>query len=410
MAFNGGTTAFDTALYEASIRGSSVTTIPVWIRVVHDGAANEQGNGISATIHLTNPGAPSGQQTDYVASLNVSSGAITSAGSTVSGTLVFVDGPLSYTAIESARYAVVNGTDGVFRLNVGTNSRPLSGGDQFVIISVRQNGATTSSWVPVTFADKSLTGYLPFAQDIKTTVTAGVSDSPFIDFVNNNGANGTLVAAFRLDRILSVDLADSTGYQLVGTPGELARTTSALADFRAYRFFTTINQSTGAPYALWKFNQGTDDEAFTLVGGAVKSSFSVNQHNVDNIGNSFGSGYGIAYRDSGNSVAVLNQDTLFYPVTASTASSMNLAAGWHLITAQAAVASPGNLGNSGSDNAAVGMIIEAGARRNGDAAAAVRTGVRTWIRGTTNNSLTALEAGKSYFVYLNAADSTWTGQ
>ncbi len=81
-----------------------------------------------------------------------------------------------------------------------------------------------------------------------------------------------------------------------------------------------------------------------------------------------------------------------------------------MITVQAAVASPGNLGNSGSDNTAVGMIIEAGARRNGDAAAAVRTGVRTWIRGTTNNSLTALEACKAYFVYLNAADTTWTGQ
>jgi hypothetical protein len=57
------------------------------------------------------------------------------------------------------------------------------------------------------------------------------------------------------------------------------------------------------------------------------------------------------------------------------------------------------------------MIIEAGARRNGDAAAAVRTGVRTWIRGATagTNSLTALEAGKAYFVYMNAADSAYTG-
>lgn len=406
LTFTGGTSAFDSALYEAGIRGA--TTIPVWVSVVHDGAANEQGTGVSASVALTNPGAGSGQTSVYLASMNVTTGAITSTGTTVSGSVVFRTGPLSYTAVESARYGIVNGTDGAFRLNVGSNSSPLSSGDMFVIVSVRQNGTTTSSWVPVTFADKSLTGYLPFAQDVKTTVTAGMSDSPFIDFQTNAGNNGVLTAAFRLDRILSVDLADSTGYQLVGTKGELARATAT--DFRAYRFFTTVNTDTGAPYALWKFNQATDDEAFTLVGNGVKSSFSVNEHNVDNIGSSFASHYGIAYRDSGNSVTVLNRDTLFYPVTASTATSASLAAGWHLITVQAAVASPGNLGNSGSDNTAVGMIIEAGARRNGDGAGAVRTGVRTWIRSTTNNSLTALEAGKAYFVYLNAADSTWTGQ
>ena len=339
----------------------------------------------------------------------VSTGAITSTGSTVSGSVTFRDGPLAYTAVESARYGIVNGTDGAFRMNVGTNSSPLASGDTFVILSVRQNGTTTSSWVPVTFADKSISGYLPFAQDVKTVAT-GASDSPFIDFQNNAGNNGVLTASFRLDRILSTDLADSTGYQLVGTKGELARNTSSLADFRAYRFFTTVNTDTGAPYALWKFNQATDDEAFTLVGNSVKSSFSVNEHNVDNIGNSFASQYGIAYKDSGNSIVVTNRDTLFYPVSASTASNISLAAGWHLITVQANQSSPGFLGNTSTDNTAVGMIIEAGARRNGDAASAVRTGVRTWIRGTTTNTLTSLEAGKAYFVYLNAADSTWTGQ
>ncbi len=408
IVFTGGTSAFDSALYEAGIRNA--TSIPVWVTVTHDGANGEQGTGISAAVALANPGAATGQATVYLASMATSTGAITSVGTSVSGSVTFRDGPLAYTAVESARYGIVNGSTGTFRMNVGSNSSPLASGDTFVIISVRQNGSITSTWVPVTFADRSLSGYLPFAQDVKTTVAAGISDSPFIDFQNNAGNNGVLTAAFRLDRILSTDLADSTGYQLVGARGELARNSASLADFRAYRFFTTINTDTGAPYALWKFNQATDDEAFTLVGSNVRSSFSVNEHNVDNIGNSFASHYGIAYKDSGNSVVVVNRDTLFFPVSASTATSTSLAAGWHLVTVQANQSSPGFLGNTNSDNAAVGMIIEAGARRNGDAAAAVRTGVRTWIRGTTDNTLTSLVSGQAYFVYLNAADAAWTGQ
>lgn len=401
----GSFAGIDQAIIDAGVRNE--TSFTAYVRVTHDGAGTEQGTGVSATLHTTNPGA-SGQQTVYTVSINRTSGAITSSGSSVTGQLFFRNGPISMTSLDSARYAVVNATDGKFRLNVGTNYGYTSG-DTVVLISVRQNGSTTSSWVPVTFADASLTGYLPFNADVRTTVAAGVSDSPFIDFENLGGGNGLLTAVFDLSKIASTDLADSTSYQLVGLKGQLLRNSSALNDFKAYRFFTTINTDTGAPYMLWSFN-GTNTEAFTLMGNAVKSSFTLGNVNIENIKNSVVSGSGIAYQDVGNTVTVTNRDTVFYPVSAATATSTSLSGGWHLITVQADQASPGFLGNTSTDNTAVGMIIEAGARRNGDGAGAVRSGVRTWIRGTTDNSLTSLEAGKAYFVYLNAADSTWTGQ
>ena len=391
-------TNIDTLLQNAAVTGDTSATAYVRVQSDQDGRK-------SAVLQDT-PGAAAAAVTVYTVSINRTTGAITSAGNSVTGQLVFRNGPISYTALDSARYAVVNGTDGNFRVNVGTNN---AAADAFVILSVRQNGSSTSSWVPVTFADASLAGFLPFNQDVKTTVTAGQSDSPFIDFENVGGANGSVVANFVLSNVRSVDLADSVNYQLVGLPGQIARNATALNDFRAFRFFTTINTDTGAPYALWSFG-GDNTEAFTLVGNSVRSSFSLGNVNVENIRNSAGSMFGIAFRDVGNAVVVSNRDTLFYPVSAASATAISAPAGWHLITAQANQANPGFLGNTGTDNTAVGMIIEAGARRNGDGAGSVLTQARTWIRGAANNSLTSLVAGRAYFVYLNATDSAFTGQ
>jgi len=364
-------TNIDTIINNGAVLGDA--TVNAYVRVTAD-----QDGQKSAVLQDT-PGAAAAGVAIYNVSINRTTGAITSTGSSVSGQLVFRNGPISYTAVDSARFAVVNGTDGNFRVNVGTNN---AAADAFVILSVRQNGSSTSSWVPVTFADASLAGYLPFNQDVKTTVTAGQSDSPFIDFENVGGANGSVTANFVLSNVRSIDLADSTGYQLVGLPGQIARNATALNDFRAYRFFATINTDTGAPYALWSFG-GNNTEAFTLVGNAVKSSFSLGNVNVENIRNSAGSMFGVAYRDVGNTVVVSNRDTLFYPQTAAVATAISAPAGWHLITVQANQADPGFLGNTSGENTAVGMIIEAGARRNGDGANSVLTQARTWIRGST---------------------------
>lgn len=391
--------AINTAVNNAAVTND--TGFTAWITVVTDGSGRK-----SATIGTTRPIAGAAATVHYQVSVNRTTGAITSTGNAVTGQLVFRNGPIAYTALDSARYAVVNGTDGNFRVNVGTNN---AAADAFVILSVRQNGSSTSSWVPVTFADPSLAGYLPFNQDVRVTTTAGQSDSPFIDFENVGGGNGTVTANFVLSNVRSVDLADSTGYQLVGLPGQIARNATALNDFRAFRFFTTVNTTTGAPYALWSFD-GTNTEAFTLVGNSVRSSFTLGNVNVENIRNSAGSMFGIAYRDVGNTVVVSDRDTLFYPQTLANATDINAPAGWHLITVQADQASPGFLGNTSTDNTAVGMIIEAGARRNGDGAGSVLTQARTWIRGATNNSLTSLVAGRAYFVYLSAADAAFTGR
>lgn len=390
--------AINTAVNNANVLNE--TGFTAWVTVQGDTNGRK-----TATIGTARPAAGAAATVHYQVSVNRTTGAITSTGNAVTGQLVFRNGPITYTAVDSARFAVVNGTDGNFRVNVGTNN---AAADAFVILSVRQNGSSTSSWVPVTFADASLAGYLPFNQDVRTTTTTGQSDSPFIDFENVGGANGSVVANFVLSNVRSIDLADSTNYQLVGLPGQIARNSTALNDFRAFRFFATINTATGAPHALWSFG-GDNTEAFTLVGNAVKSSFSLGNVNVENIRNSAGSMFGIALRDIGDRIAVSNNDTLFYPVSAATATAINAPAGWHLITVQANQADPGFLGNTSTDNTAVGMIIEAGARRNGDGAGSVLTQARTWIRGATNNSLTSLLAGRAYFVYLNAADSTFTG-
>jgi hypothetical protein len=391
-------TNIDTIINNGAVLGDATVNAYVVVTADQDGRK-------SAVLQDT-PGAAGAAVTIYNVSINRTSGAITSTGGSVTGQLVFRNGPISYTAIESARYAVVNGTDGNFRINVGTNN---SFADAFVIVSVRQNGSSTSSWVPVTFADPSLAGYLPFNQDVRVTTTAGQSDSPFIDFESVGGGNGTVTANFVLSNVRSIDLADSVNYQLVGLPGQITRNATALNDFRAFRFFATVNTTTGAPYALWSFG-GNNTEAFTLVGNSVRSSFSLGNVNVENIRNSAGSMFGVAYRDVGNTVVVSDRDTLFYPQTAANATDINAPAGWHLITVQADQASPGFLGNTTTDNTAVGMIIEAGARRNGDGAGSVLTQARTWIRGATNNSLTSLVAGRAYFVYLSAADSAFTGR
>jgi hypothetical protein len=250
----------------------------------------------------------------------------------------------------------------------------------------------------VSSADKSMINYLPFKQDIGiTTARADTSSTKFAPRADS-GSNGSVIFDIPVSEIHMVDLSDvptTNKWTTVGIQGEVYQNSNK-RDFKMRRFMVTINEATGAPVSLFVDGAAGADEAFVLENSTVASAFELGSNYLDNIGAEFDSGDGVAVSLDASGTA----DSLFFPVKAASAVAQNMAAGWHLVTAQDNVSSIGNFGIGGSTvtESKVAMVIDAGGNLQ----------ARSWIKGADQQSLTSLEKGKAYFVYLSASMNGFT--
>lgn len=372
-------------------------------------AAN-QPSTVSATIaYAGDQGASTGNagagQTKYRVQVNRTTGAISG---TITGTVNLRSAVTSIQSRDAARYAVTD-AQGRYRVNVGTN---FPGGSPFVLLSVKRPG---QDWVLVTQADQSFSNHIPFGQDIALASGSGPNTAN-VAFNTATGQNGATTLNVDLSKIRTQGFAataTANQYQLVGLPGQWSRNASRLGDFRVHRFLTTIDKSTGAPVALWtpRGNLTTtddtgSDEAFILSANTARSAFELQRTNVDTMGGNFVAGLGLAWNDNQANRGV-NERNIYYPISTTTVLPASLGAGWHLITynGSSALTNIGSLGGSTVATQRVDMVIEVGGGNQ----------ARTWLRSQAaddgqRNTLTSLQPGQAYFVYLSAGVPAFTYQ
>jgi len=257
----------------------------------------------------------------------------------------------------------------------------------------------------------------------------------------------------------------STYWQLVGLPGNIARAASTTT-FQVPLLFTSVDPMSGTPGSLWynnsfdvgngdfAYNAAPDNEAFALVGGSAFVDFSLDGGltTVPTIGANWKSGLAIAFNNSGNSGKGgpspsspnngaapglgngqnVPGPTLYYPLTdlngtttvaPNVAQPLALAAGWSLVTYQGTL--PGNPATfgTGTNSTTIGPNFGQTIPGTGTTPASMIIAAddfspaQTWLKNNTvsdingtsptvANSLTVLNPGQAYFIYLPSATTT----
>jgi hypothetical protein len=344
--------------------------------------------GIQAAVGSGAPAAPGTGGTMYEADLNIATGAVTSA-SGVTGSLVIAVAP-ALTVLDTAHQVMTATSNGVFRLSTGVNDQRTAAGSWWVV-SVKR--PTDTRFRMITSSVDPFINHVPFRQEL--------------------AGNGNIVTAnlgtVNMANLIDVPVANSAVWQLLPIKGVVALTSDAVrktAPVTMQRLMMNVQAADGQPTTAWAGDGANDtDEAFTLMGNTLAGAVQVGTQSaaLDGI-KSLTGGFGLAwqnplgqYRVAGQNAntAIATGTPLFItiPVSAANSAATNVPAGWSLITMNAnkdlSVAA-----NQGNINAAI--LVGAGQQS------------KTWFKGeATGNTLTTLEAGKSYFVNFTAATTAF---
>ncbi|GAB3119236.1 beta strand repeat-containing protein [Novispirillum itersonii] len=382
-------TAINTELENAAKLGK--TSINAYVKVLVQAAT---GSAVNAELNVGT--VPAGDATNkvYPVTINVATGAVTgTAGAT--GSLVIEKSPAL--KVLDTVYQVTN--TGAFRFAVGSDTAPANA---FVLVSSKQ--PADKFFTGLTSAVPSFANYLPFASNV---VASGVI----------GGNLGTV----NLAKIASSSVSETTGWQLVGFQGAIARNSNAVlkaTPVDATRLLVSIRPTTGQPVTAWGFDAGAagaaDDEAFLLQNNVTASALQIGSASIDGLKNVDGglalalknpSGsfvrddtagvYSITSTDTDTTISATEPFSVFYPISGDS-TAFNAGAGkWSLLTVEQAVASASL--STWADTNKVAAIIVVG---SGNAQ-------KSWFKGSTTNTLTALAKGDRAFVYFSAANTAF---
>lgn len=400
--------------------------------------------GRTATLTRNLPNIQRNGTTYYPVEINLYTGVVTAAaGNEIGGGQLFGSFPEGYNLLGVAAsntrkvgfrvldtaYALVK--NGVYNVIVGAKEQDFKGNDAALVpastvkdafVQVSVFNAVSGEWNLTTSADPS------FAQTSPTSPAGHIKFSA--DLLKNT--NIPTRNNIELANIGSTTIRSINGWQLLGITGELARTTTAPLQMRA---FMTLDKDSGAPIANFEADNKGKDEAFTLgLDAAAPNKLNVafegpNQVIVNNINPKPGAGVAFNYNtaftagtDGGTGPAGFNNpngtaqtdgrfnDALdptlinsstkglkwFYPIKSAAPSNAKLLKNsWHLITIQAdktLTALP-----AGID----AVIIVDGAN-----------GAKAWFRGeaaTAALDTFAVKKGDAVFVHVGNADVTGFG-
>jgi hypothetical protein len=275
---------------------------------------------------------------------------------------------------------------GNFRLNVGTDNPAADlpqANSVFIMVSVKQAG---EDWVLVTSPEKNFCTFLKFKRDLDGSGSIrgdiGTVDLSLIELVEiddnfhfsgPDGSGGS-------PPVGESDEGDT--WQSLGFKGDICRTDASDTSVNINRLFLTIDPDDGSILSHWQDDDNTDDMAFTLRNGSVKTAMETATGTTVNNINDLRGGTGMKFDNDD-----VEEGTLFIPVNTVLPNSRNQQAGWQLVTLVAA---------DGTDpallNANVDAIIKVG---NSNQAS-------TWFTGETDNSLIELTFGTDYFVHFTA--------
>jgi hypothetical protein len=338
------------------------------------------------------PGIWENGETQYEASLDVTTGAITSA-SGVSGNVVITNVP-ALTVLDTTHQVITATSNGAFRMSTGVNS-PAEAAGAFWIVSVKR--PTDRRFRMITSAVPSFVNHVPFRQE---TLGTGNTITANIGTVN-------------MTNLIDVPVAPTHTWQMLPIKGVVSLTSDPVRKALPVpmeRLFMNVHAANGEPNTAWAGDSDAD-QAFSLVGNTLSQAVQVASlpaASLDNI-KSLTGGFGLAMinPDSNYRVPSWNENVsidpagnpptplfITIPVSAANSAAATVPAGWSLITMNAnkdlsVTANQGNI--------TAAILVGAGQQS------------KTWFKGeTSGNTLTTLEAGKSYFVNFSAATTGFT--
>lgn len=331
----------------------------------------------------------------YPVSVNTTTGAITgTAGAT--GSLTLEKTPAL--KVLDTVYQVTNTGD--FRFAVGSDTAPTNA---FVLVSSKQ--PTDKFFTGLTSPVESFANHLPFASNV---VSSGVI----------GGNLGTI----NLKNIASSSVSETTGWQLVGFQGAIARNGNATLKAKpvdATRLLISVRPTTGEPVTAWAFDNVTtgqealaNDEAFLLQNNVTASALQIGSASVDGL-KAIDGGLALALKnpsggftsDTAATKGEINKDdastgisatepfSVFYPITGDSAAFGAAAGKWSLLTMDTGVAS---LSDWAATNKVAAIIVVG----SGNAQ-------KSWFKGSTTNTLTALSKGDRAFIYFEGANTAF---
>lgn len=295
-------------------------------------------------------------------------------------------------------YQVTN--DGAFRFAVGSDTAPS---DAFVLVSSKQ--PADQFFTGLTSPVQSFANYVPFASNVTASGTIG-------------GVLGTI----NLAKIASASVDLTTGWQLVGFQGQIARNSNATLKAKAVdltRLLITPRPTTGQPVTAWGYDAaGTgsaDDEGFLLQNNVTASALQIGTVTVDGIKDINGGlslalknasggftrddtvgSYEITSGDTDTAIVTATEPfTVFYPISGDTTAYSAAAGKWSLLTMEQAVATA-SLSDWATTNKVAAIIVVG----SGNAQ-------KSWFKGSTTNTLTALAKGDRAFIYFESANTAY---
>lgn len=352
--------------------------------------ANVNVNAQTASAMVVNLDGSVGGDKSYPITISTSGAVTGTAGAT--GTLVLEKTPAL--KVLDTVYQVTN--TGAFRFAVGSDTAPTNG---VVLVSSKQ--PADKFFTGLTSAVPSFANYLPFASNV---VASGVI----------GGNLGTV----NLAKIASSSVSDTTGWQLVGFQGTIARNSNAAlkaTPVDATRLLVSVRPTTGEPATAWAFDTAAnaDDEAFLLQNNVTASALQIGSASIDGL-KTIDGGLALALKnlsggftrdqngngeitsgDANTGISATEPFSVFYPISGDSTAFNATAGKWSLLTVEQAVASA-NLSSWTTTNKVAAIIVVG----SGNAQ-------KSWFKGSTTNTLTALAKGDRAFIYFEGANTAF---
>jgi len=222
-----------------------------------------------------------------------------------------------YTQIDEA--ASITGVDGLVRMSVGIRHETLpilttKGASAFILLSVKQ--PNENEFVLLTSAVPEFNNYLPFSSQLKAELGRATKKTYDISQIE--------VISLRESEDGSED------WQMIGVTQVVDQTKQAKF-LNIDRLLITIDPETAMLRTMWSYDlngtQQADDSAFTLSGNKIAL---INEYQGITSGAlpALKGGKGIAISNKGSNV----EAKLYIPIVAAKVLKSNISAGWNLIT------------------------------------------------------------------------------